>query len=67
MSPLVGSRLSDSIKGFPPAESVVVLPNGNKEHKYHLSFVDKSCYHYWIVDDKEIVVAYRYTGRCHGI
>lgn len=63
----VGWPLEHVTKGYPPPEEVVVLSDGNKEYKYHLSFVDKTCYQFWIVNDEDIVVDYRYTGHCVGL
>lgn len=53
------------LNGHP--DRITELQNGNVEYEYRLDEVDPSCVHFWIVNDKGIIINYRYQGRCRPI
>jgi hypothetical protein len=45
-----------------------VLEQGMKKiYRYDLKKLDPSCIHYWVVDDKGIIVDFYYKGYCRPI
>lgn len=59
--PVVGSSMEDIKKIWDEPDEIITRSNGEKEYKYK---IDRSCTHYWIVDQKGIITDYRYTGYC---
>ncbi len=63
----IGRSIIDIQKTWQLPDKIRVLPNGNKEYKYHLKKLDPSCIHYWIVNPQGIIVDYHYKGRCEAV
>jgi len=58
-------KLYSDLNGSP--DEIKLLPDGQKEYKYHLKKLDPSCIHYWIVSQEGIITGYRYTGYCRPV
>jgi len=63
----VGRPIVDIQKTWGAPDEIRDLGNGDKEYKYWLKKLDKSCIHYWIVGSDEIIKGYSYEGRCRPI
>jgi hypothetical protein len=64
---VLGQQIDLVIRLDGQPDAITLLPDGQKEYKYHLKKLDPSCVHYWIVNEEGIIIGYRYTGYCRPI
>lgn len=63
----VGAPVSEfaELNGNP--DKTWVREDGKTVYKYHLEKIDPSCIHYWVVDDRGVIVDFYYEGYCRPV
>ena len=63
----IGHPIEEIVNLEGPPEKIWQRDDGLTVYKYHLKKLDPSCYHYWIVNDKKVIVDFYYDGFCRPI
>lgn len=67
MEPWIGKPISRFIELNGAPDEIVVIDGLRSEYKYRFVGIDKSCVHYWLVDDAKLIIGFRSVGRCRPI
>ncbi len=64
---VIGHSIDEIIKLEGEANRVWKREDGMTIYRYDLKKLDPSCVHYWVVNDKKVIVDFYYEGYCRPI
>lgn len=63
----IGRPIAEKLELWGQPDKIWVREDGKAVYEYHLKKIDPTCVHYWVVNDKKIIVDLYHEGHCRPV